>query len=55
MSSSLQTILALALVAIAAVFLGRLWFGRKKTSGCGNETCGAVSPAVKELQAKLKR
>jgi hypothetical protein len=55
MSSSLQTIIALTLVALAAVFLGRLWFGRKKTSGCGNEACGAVSPEVKQLQAKLKR
>ncbi len=55
MSSSLQTIIALALVALAAALLLRSWFGKKKSSGCGNESCGAVSPEIKKLQTKLKR
>lgn len=55
MSSSLQTILALMLVALAAGLLLRMWFGKKKSGGCGNEHCGAISPEVKKLQAKLKR
>ena len=55
MSSSLQTILALSLVALAAVFLLRLWFSKKKKSGCGGGACGAVNPEVKALQARLKR
>ena len=55
MSSTLQTISALALVALAAGLLLRSWLGKKKSSGCGNESCGAVSPEIKELQAKLKR
>lgn len=55
MSSSLQTILALALVALAAVLLLRFWFGKKKSIGCGHENCGAVSPEIKKLQARLKR
>jgi hypothetical protein len=53
MSSSLQTIIALVIVAVAAGLLLRSWFGKKKSSGCGGE-CGAVSPEVKKLQAKLK-
>jgi hypothetical protein len=54
MSASLQTVIALVIVATAAVLLLRSWFGRKKSSGCGGG-CGAVSPEIKKLQAKLKR
>lgn len=54
MSSSLQTIIALGLVALAAAVLLRAWFGKKKSAGCGSESCGAVSPEVKKLKAKLK-
>ena len=53
MSSSLQTILAFGLVALAAAFLLRAWFSKKKKSGCGG-ACGAVNPEVKKLRAKLK-
>jgi hypothetical protein len=56
MSSSLQTLIALGLVALAAAFLLRSWLRKKKTPGCGSTgECGAVSPGVKQLQAKLKR
>ena len=54
MSSSLQTVIALGLVALAAAFLLRSWFRKKKSSGCGG-ACGAVNPEVKALQARLKR
>jgi hypothetical protein len=54
-SSSLQTILALAVVVLAVAWLLRGWLGRKKSSGCGNEGCGAVSPEIKKLQAQLKK
>jgi membrane protein implicated in regulation of membrane protease activity len=54
MSSTTQTIIVFALVALAAAFLLRSWFGKKKSSGCGNEGCAAVSPEVKKLQVKLK-
>ncbi|MFZ5496408.1 MAG: hypothetical protein ACOZE5_13875 [Verrucomicrobiota bacterium] len=51
MSSSLQTLLALGLVALALAFLLRSWFGKKKnSSACGGGACGAVSPEVKKLQ-----
>ena len=54
MSSSLQTVIALALVALAAGLLLWSWFAKRKQPGCGGD-CGAVSPEVKKLQAKLKR
>jgi hypothetical protein len=55
MSSSLQTILALALVALAATLLLRYWLRKKPASGCGNESCSAVSPEIKQLRSKIKR
>jgi flagellar basal body-associated protein FliL len=55
MLSSLQTLIVLLIVALAAAFLLRSWFGKKKSSGCENAGCSAVSPEVKKLQAKLKR
>lgn len=54
MSSSFQTIIALAVVALATTFLLRSWFAKKRSPGCGGD-CGAVSPDVKKLQARLKR
>lgn len=55
MSSNLQTIVALTIVALATVLLLRFWFGKKKSTGCGHGNCGAVSPEVKKLQAKLRQ
>jgi hypothetical protein len=55
MSASLQTLLALGLVAIAATLLVRSWLRKGKQPGCGSEGCGAVSPEVKKLQAKLRK
>jgi MYXO-CTERM domain-containing protein len=56
MSSSLQTLIALGLVALAAAFLLRSWLRRKKSPGCGSTgDCGAISPEVRKLQAKLKK
>jgi len=54
-SSSLQTILALVVVALAAAYLLRGWFRKKKNPGCGGGECGAVNPEIKKLQAHLKR
>jgi hypothetical protein len=55
MSSSLQTVIALVLVALATTLLVRSVLRKRKHPGCGSEGCGAVSPEVKKLQAKLKR
>ncbi len=55
MSSSLQTLIALVIVAIAATLLIRSFLRKRKQPGCGNESCSAVSPEVKNLRAKLKR
>jgi len=55
MSASFQTIAALALVALAVAYLAWNFLRKKKQPGCGSEGCGAVSPEIKKLQAKLKR
>ena len=55
MSATLQTWIALGLVALAATLLVRSWFKKRKQPGCGSESCSAVSPEIKKLQARLKR
>ena len=55
MSPQLQTIVALAIVAVTVTWLAWRSFAKKKNSGCGSEGCAAVSPEVKKLQARLKR
>lgn len=54
MTPEIQTLLALAVVAIAAVWLTRRVLRKKASHGCGGGECGAVSPEVKKLQARLK-
>lgn len=53
MSSTFQTIIALAIVAVAAALLVRSWFKQRKNPGCG-DSCGAVSPEIKKLRSRLK-
>jgi len=55
MSATLQTIIALAIVAVAAGLLLRSWFTKRKQPGCGSRSCSAVNPEIRKLQAKLKR
>lgn len=55
MSATLQTVIALAIVAGAAGLLLRSWFSQRKSPGCGSENCSAISPEIRKLQAKLKR
>ena len=56
MSSSPQTWIALGVVALAATYLLRGWLRKKKQPGCGSAgECGAISPEVKQLQARLKQ
>jgi hypothetical protein len=54
MPASVQTIVALAIVVLAVVALVRLFLKQRKQPGCGAD-CGAVSPEVRKLQAKLRR
>jgi FeoB-associated Cys-rich membrane protein len=54
MSTSLQTVIALGLVALATILLVRSFLKQRKQPGCG-ANCGAVSPEIKKLQARLKR
>ena len=52
MSPSLQTAIALGIVALATVLL--LWsFFREDKSSCG-DTCGAVTPEIRDLKSRLK-
>ena len=55
MPASLQTIVALGLVAVAAAWLIYSALRKRPQSGCGGDSCAAVSPEVKKLQARLKR
>lgn len=54
MSATLQTIIALIIVALAAALLLRSWFSKRKSPGCGSESCGAVSPEIKKLRSRIK-
>jgi hypothetical protein len=53
MSPALQTILALALVALAATWLVRRSLAKKK-AGCGGD-CGCPASEVKAAAASLPR
>jgi hypothetical protein len=53
MSSSTQTVIALGLVILAALYLVRTAIRKRRSPGCG-DSCGAVSPEVKKLRARLK-
>lgn len=55
MSSQIQTIIALAVVAAAVAWLVVYAIRRRKSPGCGAEDCGAVSPDTKTLLKKLKK
>jgi hypothetical protein len=52
-SPFLQTVAALSLVVLAAGLLLRSALRKRKQPGCG-DSCGAVSPEVKKLRARLK-
>ncbi len=54
MSSQLQTVLALVVVALAATYLVLRALAKRKHPGCGTE-CGAVSPEIRKLQARLRK
>jgi ABC-type cobalt transport system substrate-binding protein len=55
MPASLQTIIAIVIVVIAATLLVRSWLKKGKHPGCSSEGCGAISPEVKKLQARLAK
>lgn len=56
MSSSVQTIVAFAIVILAGALLARHYFKKRAQPGCGSGgDCGAVSPDVKKLQAHLRK
>jgi len=55
MTPEVQTLIALSVVALVAVWLVRRAFRKDRSHGCGGGACGAVSPEVRKLQAGLKR
>lgn len=54
MTAELQTYIALGVVSLAVLYLIRTAQKKRQQPGCGGD-CGAVSPEVKKLQARLKR
>lgn len=54
MSPEIQSILALVIVALAVTWLVFRALAKRKNPGCGSD-CGAVSPELKRLQARLKK
>ncbi len=54
MSSQLQSILALVVVAVAATWLVARALAKRGKGSCGDD-CGAISPEIKKLQAHLKK
>lgn len=54
MSAPLQTIIALAIVALAVTLLLRAWLKKKPSAGCGSGSCSAVSPEIKKLRSRIK-
>jgi len=54
MTSLLQSILALAVVAIAAAWLVRRSFAPRKHPGCGGD-CGCPADEVKARAAKIAK
>lgn len=54
MSPEYQTIAALVIVAMAAIWLVLRALAKRKNPGCGTD-CGAVSRDMRKLQARLKQ
>ena len=50
----IQTLAALLVVALAATWLILRAVAKGKHPGCGSD-CGAVSPQMRRLQARLKK
>lgn len=54
MSPTVQTVVALLIVAVVAVWLIARAVAKRKHPGCGDD-CGAVSPELKRLQSRLTK
>ena len=54
MSPGIQTLVALLIVTFALTWLVLRANAKRKQPGCGSD-CGAVSPELKRLQARLKK
>ncbi|MBP6507048.1 MAG: hypothetical protein KA257_05740 [Opitutaceae bacterium] len=54
MTPEIQTYLALAVVALTATGLVWKMLRKDHSKGCGGGECGALSPEVKKLRARIK-
>jgi hypothetical protein len=54
MNSNLQTIAALLIVALVVVAFVVRAIVRRRNPGCGGGDCGAISPEMRKLQARIK-
>ncbi len=54
MTPEFQTIAALIVVALAASYLIVRALRKRRNPGCGSD-CGAISPEIRKLQARLKQ
>lgn len=54
MTPAIQTLAALAIVALAAIWLVRRSLAKKKNAGCGGD-CGCPASDVKNGAAKITR
>ncbi len=55
MFSSLQTLIAFGLVALAVAYLAWSFLRKRQQPRCSGEDCGAVSPDARALLKKLKK
>ena len=56
MSPAIQTIVVPGFVAVSSIWYVRRTLRKDPDHGCGSSgACGAVSPEVKKLRARLKR
>jgi hypothetical protein len=56
MSPEIQTIVALAIVAVTTIWLVRRALRKDPAHGCGSSgACGAVSPEVRKLRSRPNR
>lgn len=55
LTPELQSVLALAIVALAITYLVWRAVAKRRGSSCGSGECGALSADVKKLQAHLKK
>ena len=55
MAPEIQTLAALAVVALTVLWLVRRAVRKDPAAGCGGGPCGAVGPEIRKLRRRLRR